>query len=171
MGLVQKNGMWVVRQKVTPRLREPVSRVLNNDKPQQMWLQRSTRTKNKAEAKRLAPAIMAEFAETLAKAEGLLVERPLRTTLTDQEIARLADWHYAIVLSTDEAFTAEDAAEDEALVRSIDAQLRAFTAEGGTKIEYDMPYPLDPNGPPAFGLSNRQLIKRAEHLADWLRRG
>jgi integrase len=168
MGLVQKNGMWVVRQKVTPRLREPVSRVLNNDKPQQMWLQRSTRTKNKAEAKRLAPAIMAEFAETLAKAEGLLVERPLRTTLTDQEIARLADWHYAIVLSTDEAFTAEDAAEDEALVRSIDAQLRAFTAEGGTKIEYDMPYPLDPNGPPAFGLSNRQLIKRAEHLADWL---
>jgi hypothetical protein len=52
-----------------------------------------------------APAIMAEFAETFAKAEGLLAERPLRTALTDQEIARLADWHYAIVLSTDEAFT------------------------------------------------------------------
>jgi hypothetical protein len=50
-------------------------------------------------------------------------------------------WHYAIVLSTDEAFTAEDAAEDEALIRSIGAQL----TEAG--IEYDMPYPLDPRAP------------------------
>jgi hypothetical protein len=34
---------------------------------------------------------MAEFAETLQKAEGLLAERPLRTTLTQQEVDRLAD--------------------------------------------------------------------------------
>jgi integrase len=53
------------------------------------------------------------------------------------------------------------AAEDEVLVRSIAEQ---FTEAG---IEYDMPYPLDPRAP-AFGLSNRQLMKRADHLADWL---
>jgi hypothetical protein len=104
---------------------------------------------------------MAEFAETLAKAEGLLAERPPRATLNDQEIAQLADWHYAILLSTDEAFTAEDAAEDEALVRGIAEQL----TEAG--IEYTMLIPLDPNGPPTFGLSNRQLIKRAVELLEW----
>jgi hypothetical protein len=124
-------------------------------------LQKSTGTKQQAEAKRRAPAIMAEFAETLAKAEGLLAERPPRATLNDQEIAQLADWHYAILLSTDEAFTAEDAAEDEALVRGIAEQL----TEAG--IEYTMLIPLDPNGPPTFGLSNRQLIKRAVELLEW----
>jgi hypothetical protein len=40
------------------------------------------RHEHKAEVRRRAPAIMDEFAETLAKAEGLLAERPLRTTLT-----------------------------------------------------------------------------------------
>jgi integrase len=161
MGLIKdRNGTWMVRRKVSPHLREPVSRVLNASKQQQTWLQRSTRTKHKDEAKRLAPAIMAEFAETLAKAEGLLAERPLRTTLTDAEISRLADWHYAIVLSTDEAFTTEDAVEDEELFRSIAKQL--------TEAGITMPIPLDPHGPPTYGLSNRQLIKRADHLADWL---
>jgi hypothetical protein len=162
MGLIKdRHGTWIVRRKVPSRLREPVSRVLNNDKQQQTWLQRSTGTKHKAEATRLAPAIMAGFAETLAKAEGLLAERPLRTTLTDAEISRLAEWHYAIVLSTDEAFTVEGAAEQEEPVRGIAEQL----TEAG--IEYDMPYPLDPNGPPAFGLSKRQVIKRAVELLEW----
>jgi hypothetical protein len=161
MGLIKdRHGTWIVRRKVPPRLREPVSRVLNNDKQQQTWLQRSTGTKHKAEATRLAPAIMAEFAETLAKAEGLLAERPLRTTLTDAEISRLAEWHYAIVLSTDEAFTVEGAAEEEELVSGIAEQL----IEAG--IEYDMPHPLDGKSP-AFGLSNRQVIKRAVELLEW----
>jgi hypothetical protein len=61
------------------------------DKQQPVWLQRNTGTKQQAEAKRRAAAIMAEFAETLAKAEGLLVEHPLRTTLADQEIAQLSE--------------------------------------------------------------------------------
>jgi integrase len=104
---------------------------------------------------------MQEFSEILQRAEGLLAERPLRTILTDQEIARLADWHYAIVLSTDEAFTVEGAAEEEALVRSIAEQLTE------ADIEYTAPIPLDPRAPD-YGLSNRQLIKRADHLDDWL---
>ena len=155
-----RNGTWIVRKKVPKHLREPVARVLDNGKAEQTWMQRSTGTKRKDEAKRLAPAIMAEFAKTLTEAEGLLAERPLRTTLTDQEIARLADWHYAIVLSTDEAFTAEGATEEEALVRSIAEQLTE------ADVDYTMRYPLGPS--PTFGLSDRQLAQRAEHLEDWL---
>jgi hypothetical protein len=160
MGLIQKNGTWIVRRKVPQRLREPVARVLGKDKQQQVWLQKSTRTKIKAEAKRLSLPIMAEFAETLQKAEGLIAERPLRTTLTQHEVDRLADWHYANVLAADEAFVTEGAAEDEASVHTIADQL----TEAG--IEYDTPYPLGPS--PTYGLSNRQLIKRADHLAGWL---
>jgi hypothetical protein len=138
---------------VPDRLREPVSRVLGKDKQQQqVWLQRSTGTKQQAEAKRRAPAIMTALAKVRQDAEELLAERPLRTTLSDQEITRLSEWHYANVLAADEAFTTEGTAEDEALVRSIADQ---FTEAG---IKYDVPYPLDAK-PPAYGLSNRQLIK------------
>jgi hypothetical protein len=162
MGLIKdRHGTWIVRRKVPERLREPVSRVLDRAKQQQTWLQKSTGTKLKTEATRLAPAIMLEFAKVLQEAEGLLAERPLRTTLAQAEIDRLAEWHYANVLATDDAFTTDGAGDDEALVRSITAQL----TEAG--IEYDMPTRLDPRAP-AYGLSNRQLTKRAEHLSWWL---
>jgi hypothetical protein len=142
MGLIQKNGMWVVRKKVSPRLREPVARVLNSDKQQQMWLQKSTGTKRKAEATRLAPAIMAEFAKTLTEAEGLLAERPWRTTLAQAEIGRIAEFHYAEVLAVDEAFTIEGAADDEAVVRSIAERL----TEAGVSTICRSPW--TPKGPP-----------------------
>jgi hypothetical protein len=162
MGLIKdRHGTWIVRRKVPEWLREPVTRVLGKDKQQQTWLQRSTGTKDKAEAKRLALPIMAEFAETLQKAKGLHAERPLRTTLTQQEVDRLADWHYANVLAADEAFTTDGAAEDEALVRSMAAQLTE------ADVAYTMPTPLDAQAP-AYGLSNRQLAKRADHLDDWV---
>lgn len=103
---------------------------------------------------------MAEFAKTLTEAKGLFPERPLRTTLTQREIDRLAEWHYANVLAADEAFTTEGATEDEALVRSIAEHL----TEAG--IEHDIPYPLDPRAP-AYGLSDRQLAKRGVELLGW----
>jgi integrase len=155
-----RNGTWIVRKKVPERLREAVSRVLDNGKQRQAFLQRSTGTKLKAEATRLAPAIMVEFAKTLQAAEALLAERPLRTVLAQTEIDRLADWHYASVLQSDEEFTI-NAQADEEFTRSIAAQ---FSAAG---IENTMPFPLD-DKPPAYGLSNRQLAKRAEHLTEWL---
>jgi hypothetical protein len=162
MGLIQdRHGTWIVRRKVPERLREPVSRVLERAKHQQTWLQKSTGTKLKDEAKRRAPAIMVEFDKTLQQAEGLLAERPLRTTLAQAEIDRLAEWHYANVLAGDEAFTTDGAADDEALVRSVAAQLT------DASLDYDMPVPLDDHQP-AYGLCNRQLTKRAEHLAEWL---
>jgi hypothetical protein len=107
--------------KVPERLREPVSRVLGKDKQQQVWLQKSTRTKIKAEARRLSLPIMAEFAETLQKAEGLLAERPLRTTLTQQEIdlIGLPSGTTPTYWRPMRAFITEGAAEDETLVHTI----------------------------------------------------
>jgi hypothetical protein len=62
MGVLKdRNGTWIVRRKAPQRLQERVARVLNVSKQQQVWLQKSTGTKLKAEATRLAPAIMAEF--------------------------------------------------------------------------------------------------------------
>jgi hypothetical protein len=75
MGLIKdRHGTWIVRRKVPERLRESVSRVLVRTSSSRFGcrLQKSTRTKIKAEAKRLSLPIMAEFAETLQKAEGLL---------------------------------------------------------------------------------------------------
>src|SRR5262249_16686284 len=135
------------------RLREPVSRVLDRAKQQQVWLQRSTRTKNKAEAKRLAPAIMGEFAKVLREAEGLLVERPLRTSLAQSEIDRIAEFHYVSLLTGDDEFSTEGAEAEEDFARSIAAQFD----EGG--IEYETPAPFDNSRPP-YGLTNRQVLKR-----------
>jgi integrase len=166
-----RNGTWIVRKKVPKHLREPVARLLDNDKEQRTWLQRSTGTKNKAEAKRLAPAIMAEFAKVLQDAEELLAERPRRTTLTQAEIGRIAEFYYAEVLAADEAFTTEGAAEDEAVVRSIADKFDQFNAAAAQLnepgIKYDMPIPLDAQRP-AYGLTNRQVAKREAELAWYL---
>jgi hypothetical protein len=129
MGLTKdRNGTWLVRKMVPKRLREAVARVLNNDKQSQMWLQRSTGTKHKAEAARLAPAM---FSEILQRAEGLLAERPLRTTLTEAEISRIAEFHYADMLAADDEFVTEGAAEEEAFTASIAKQLTEADVEFG----------------------------------------
>jgi hypothetical protein len=147
--ITDRYGTWIVRKKVPKHLRKPVARVLDtaNAKQQRTWLQKSTGTKLKAEAVRLAPAILVEFDKTLQEAQGLLAERPLRTTLAQSEIDRIAEFHYAEVLAADEAFTTEGAADDEALVRSIAERL----TEAG--VRYDMPVPLDAQRP-AYGLTN-----------------
>jgi hypothetical protein len=164
LGVIKdRNGTWIVRKKVPKHLREPVARVPDtaNGKQQRTWLQKSTGTKLKAEAVRLAPAILVEFGKTLQEAQGLLAERPLRTTLAQSEIDRIAEFHYAEVLAADEAFTTEGAADDEALVRSIAERL----TEAG--VRYDMPVPLDAQRP-TYGLTNRQVAKREAELAWYL---
>ena len=51
-------------------LEQAVAIVLGNGKKRQPWLQRSLRTKDKQEAKRLAPPVLMEFDRVLAQAEG-----------------------------------------------------------------------------------------------------
>src|SRR5262249_14139197 len=80
MGLIEnEHGVWVERMRVPKRLQEAVARVLNKGKDQQKFLQKTTGTKDKKEATRLAPAILVEFGKILDEAEALLAERPLRT--------------------------------------------------------------------------------------------
>ena len=42
MGITNRHGVYSARKKVPPRLQEAVARVLNNGKPKQVWLKRST---------------------------------------------------------------------------------------------------------------------------------
>jgi hypothetical protein len=69
------------------------------------------------------------------------VERPLRASLAQSEIHRIAEFHYASVLAGDEEFTREGGKEDEDLVPSIARQL----TEAG--VEYTMPFPSDDQQP------------------------
>jgi hypothetical protein len=105
--------------------------------------------------------IVASFRKTLDEAEALLAERPLRTSLSQAEIDRIAEFYYATVLAADEDFTTEGHQADEDLVRSVARQL---TNAG---IEYDMPAPLDAQRLP-YGLTNRQVTKRDAELAWYL---
>jgi hypothetical protein len=162
MGLRKnEHGVFVVRIPVPKHLQEPIARVLSNGKDRQAYLQKSTGTKDKTEAKRIAVDVLAGFRKTLDEAEALLAERPLRTSLSQAEIDRIAEFYYATVLAADEDFTTEGHQADEDLVRSVARQL----ADAG--IEYDMPAPLDAQRPP-YGLTNRQVTKRDAELAWYL---
>jgi hypothetical protein len=174
MGVVRnRNGTWLVRKKVPQHLREPVARVLDNGKAEQAWLQKSTGTKDKAEAKRRAPAVMVGFAKVLQEAAGLLAERPLRTALAQSEIDRIAEFHFATVLAGDEEFTAEGAEADEDLARAIAGQLDEAGIDpvpvmfGGVIAGKLQPIPFDAERPP-YGLTDRQVAKRDASLEWWL---
>jgi integrase len=150
MSLFQnEHGIWCVRKKVPKGLEQSVATILGNGKKRQPWLQRSLRTKDKQEAKRLAPPVLMEFDRLLAEAEALLAERPLRTTLDRHEIKRIADFFYANELAADEESRRDGG--DEALFESISLQL----AKAGVK--FAMPYSVDPV--PEFGLSDREMGK------------
>jgi hypothetical protein len=100
---------------------------------------------------------LASFQKTPEEAEALLAERPVRTSLAQSEIDRIADFHFASRLAGDEEFTREGGNDDEGL-RSIAEELD----EAG--IDYFMPIPLDAQRP-AYGLSNRDVAKRDADLA------
>jgi integrase len=166
MGLIpNEHGVWIVRRKVPKRLQEAVARVLNNGKDRQTFLQRTTGTKNKKEATRLAPAILVEFGKILDEAEALLVERPLRTSLSQAEIDRIAEFHYSSVLADDEEFTTEGAEADEDLARSVAAQLTEAGIDPTDVMR--IPVPFDTQRP-AYGLTDRQVTKRVAELAWYL---
>src|SRR4051794_8723491 len=90
-----EHGVWCVRKKVPKRLEEATATVRGSSKGRVSWLQRSLKTKDKHEAKRLAPPVLIEFDRLLAEAEALLAERPLRSSLDRREIERIADFFYA----------------------------------------------------------------------------
>jgi integrase len=169
MSLFQnEHGVWCVRRKVPKRLEEAAATVLGNGKKRQPWLQRSLRTKDKQEAKRLAPPVLMEFDRILANAEASAAERPLRTTLDRREIERIADFFYAHQLAADEEERREGGSE--ALFQSVAKQL----SDDG--VHFDTPYSI--GAVPEFGLSDREMDKTSQSIEtvlpaaqQWLARG
>jgi integrase len=103
MGLVKNShGVFLVRKKVPERLQTAIAQLLDSDKQRVVWLQESLRTKDKREAHVLAKPVLAKFDRLVAKAEAGTAAVPARAELSDQEISRMAAYHFAELLSEDE---------------------------------------------------------------------
>jgi hypothetical protein len=101
---VQKNehGVYHARRKVPPKLEEAVAKVLGASKSRVSWLKKSLGTKDAREANIRSKPVLMEFDAILARAEALLEEVPLRTSLSDREIEAIANYHGAFILRGDE---------------------------------------------------------------------
>ena len=103
MGLIKdRHGTYYARHKVPERLQGVVARILGNGKARQVWLKKSLGTKMVAQANVRAKPVQMDFDRIIAKAEAHLTERPLRTSLSDIEIKRIADFFLARALTVDE---------------------------------------------------------------------
>ena len=156
MGIVKnRHGTYEARRKVPKRLEEATATVLGVSKRRQSWLKKSLGTKDLREANIRAKPVLMEFDRTLARAEALIAERPVRANLAPAEIARMAELHYAKVLADDEA-QRRDGTGSEAVFQSVARQL----ADAG--IEATTPFHI--GSVPEFGLSDREVYKRGEDL-------
>src|SRR2546421_11986711 len=93
-GLIKdRHGTYYVQRRVPERLQEAVARVLNSEKPKQVFLKKSLGTKVLKEANVAATHVLADFNRTLASAEVLLKQRPVISSLTDAQIRRMAEFY------------------------------------------------------------------------------
>jgi Domain of unknown function (DUF6538) len=96
MGLFQdRHGTYYARKKIPKRLEEAVAKILGNGKDRQSWLKRSLGTKDLKRANVLVKPALITFDQTLAKADELLSDRPLRQSLSQAELRRMAEYHFA----------------------------------------------------------------------------
>src|SRR6516165_4546915 len=133
MGLMKdRHGTYYARHKVPERLQETVARILDNGKARQVWLKKSLGTKVVAQANVRAKPVQMEFDQLLAKAEAQLKERPLRSSLADVEIKRIADFFLASALAVDEQRRITGKGDD-LLFLSVDARsaMEALALEPG----------------------------------------
>jgi hypothetical protein len=100
--------------------------------------------------------VLAGFDRELGEAEQLLAARPLRDSLSAVEIKRLAEIYYASMLDIDETVRREGTGTELGF-QSIAAQLIAAGIEPKTRFSI--------GALPEAGLSDREVFKRAEHLA------
>jgi integrase len=103
MGVIKdRHGTYCARRKVPKGLEEAVAVVLGNGKQRQNWLKRSLGTKSAHEANIRAKPVLIEFDRTIESARQLVKEQPLRNSLSRVEIARMAEFYYAMQLGNDE---------------------------------------------------------------------
>ena len=150
MGLIKnEHDVWCVRRKVPKHLEEAVATVLGASKSRQPWLKRSLRTKDEKRAKVLSKPVMMEFDLVIPDAEALLVQHPLRTSLTETEIKQVADYFYALQLHADEELRVGGVGDDP-LFASVHQQLSA------AEVEFESPFSIEKVG---SGLSDRMMHK------------
>lgn len=86
MGLIKdRHGTYYAQRRVPDRLQEAVARVLNSEKPKQVFLKKSLGTKAVKAANVAATHVLADFDRTLASAEALLKARPSVSSLTEAQ--------------------------------------------------------------------------------------
>ena len=103
MGLTRnRHGVYEARKKVPKRLEAAVAKVLGEGKDRQSWLKRSLGTKDLREANIRVKPVLVTFDQTLARADALLADRPLRQSLSQPEITRMVEYHFAAVLAEDD---------------------------------------------------------------------
>jgi integrase len=150
-----RHGTYYVQQRVPKRLQEAVARVLDTDKPRRVFLKKSLGTKNPKEAKAAAPHVLSDFGRIIGQAEALLKEQPVVTVLTDAQIKRMAEAHYASILRHDELERREGTGS-EPIFQGIARQLDA------AGVKYETPFAV--GSLPEAGLSDREIIKRESTL-------
>jgi integrase len=156
MGILKNNhGVYYVRKKVPRGLEEAVARVTGASRSSISWLKQSLRTKDARQANVLAKPVLIEFDRILEQATKRLEAMPLRTDLSEQEIARLASYYFASLLEEDEESRFDDLGEEEMFQRNT-----RELAEAG-EVAYS---PYASSVKPAFGLSERQLARKEESV-------
>jgi len=160
MGILKnEHGVYYVRKKVPQGLQEATAQVRGKGRERQTFLKKSLGTKDLKEAKRKALLILAQFDRTIEKAKALASVRPLRTTLSEAEIERLANVYYAEVLADDEE-TRREGTGSESTFQDVSRQL----SEAG--VRFKTPFRL--GSVPEYGLSDREAYKLLEDVATML---
>jgi hypothetical protein len=149
MGLLKdRHGTYYARHKVPERLQQAVAQVRADGKAKQVWLKQSLGTKVLSEANRRAKPVQMRFDQIIAQAEELLKAHPVRTSLSDTEIKRMAEFSYAQALWAHDMFVRE-APEEEADQRRLAIEL-GDPSDGGEPAS-------------KFGLSNGQMLDVADN--------
>ena len=147
------NGVFYARKKVPKVLEEAVARVTAAPRPRVSWLKKSLGTKDARQANVLAKPVLIEFDRILEQAAKRLEAIPLRTELSEQEIARLSSYYFAALLEEDEGSRVDDFGEEEMFLRIS----RELEEVGEAAFS-----PFASSIKPAFGLSERQLCRKQE---------
>jgi hypothetical protein len=147
MGLIKdRHGTYYARHKVPERLQGVVARILGNGKARQVWLKKSLGTKAVAQANVRAKPVQMEFDRILAQAEAQLKKRPLRTSISDIEIKRIADFFFAHELADDEELRIANPPVsldlDEAAVERLTNLVSAWALSGLTHAQTGASFPL-----------------------------
>jgi hypothetical protein len=161
MGLIKdRHGTYYAQKKVPVRLQKAVAAVRKLAKPRLVFLKASLGTKNLKDANIRAKPVLAEFDSVLRQAEVLAAQShrkaraPLRTTLNDAEIKRMAEYVYAKTLAWDER------------TRYGRDELKRMEAEHirleGRPLSGPWAFPYDTL--PEQGLSAAQLAENREQL-------